>query len=151
MLAIGDGEIECVGSDDNEHEVIDAFITAWNSFRAKTYGGKSVGFNSINYDWSVILRRLVMLNMNGKFIFPPNFNRYTGEMDLMNVAWNFGYAAGNIKSMKVLAKILGIKPLVEDVTGADVFNMSIEDLILYNKSDVHVTREIFNKFNGVYF
>lgn len=150
--AVGSGEIICAHSDDlgGEKEVIRSFINSWNKFKSSNRDGNSVGYNSINYDWAVLRRRMSMLGLNAWVFIQPNMNRYYGEIDLMNVAYNFGYSVGKTKGLKTLAAILGIDPLVEDVDGSDVSILSKEELIEYNKSDVYLTREIFKKFNGVY-
>lgn len=142
--AIGDGEILCATGE--EKDILGAFFYDWNN---SGYNVKSIGFNSINYDWAVIMRRLSMTGLNKYMEKKPNMNRYTGEIDLMNVAYNFGYAAGKTKGLKTLCKIFDIEPLVK-ADGSMVTDMTEEELILYNKSDVHVVRELFRKFNGVY-
>ena len=144
-FAVGDGEIEFLIGD--EGEILEQFSQHWNQVRKD--GGVSCGFNSINYDWSLILRRFVANGIDP--LYPPNMNRYSGEIDLFNIASNFGYAAGRNKGLKDLAKLFGIEPLVEGMDGSMVDGMSVEDLELYNKSDVHLTREVFKKMNGVYF
>lgn len=146
--ASGNGDIVC--SVGEERKVITDFLNAWSTHCNKSYGGESCGFNSINYDWSVILRRTAILGLGSYLLNRPNFNRYTGEKDLMNVAWNFGYSAGKIKSMKTLAKILGIKIPAGDVSGKDVSSLTDEELFEYNVSDVYVLREIYKKFDGIY-
>lgn len=146
--AVGNEAIECVIGD--ERTVLLAFLDAWSTFRSKTYKGLSCGFNSINYDWSVILRRTAVLGMGDYLLTRPNMNRYSGEVDLINIAYNFGYSAGKIKSMKTLAKVLKITIPAGDVSGKDVKHLTDEELFEYNVSDVYITREIFKKFNGVY-
>lgn len=146
--AVGNEEIICtIGS---ETEILKTFLEAWKNFRAHSYNGKSVGYNSINYDWSVILRRTVILGLGEYLVYRPNMNRYTGEIDLANVAYNFGFAAGKMKGMKVLSKILGIEAPAGDKDGSMVADMDDAELIKYNISDVYVIREMFKKFNGVY-
>jgi len=147
--AIGNGEIRG-RSGHPEKELLRSFITDWNTFQSKSRDGKSVGYNSINYDWAVIKRRMAILGLNSWVFIQPNMNRYYGEIDLMNVAYNFGYSAGKTKGLKILSAILGIKPLVEDVSGEDVINLTSEEILEYNMSDVYLTREIFRKFNGIY-
>jgi len=134
----------------SEKEVISDFVEAWNNFSLRNQNAVSCGFNSINYDWAVIMRRLSILGLNKWLLSKPNLNRWSGEIDLMNIAWNFGYSAGSIKPMKTLARILSIEVPALDVSGADVADLSDEELVFYNRSDVIVTREIFKKFNGIY-
>ena len=142
--ALGDEDIKCsVGT---EKEMLYDFLIDWNKSGFNT---KSVGFNTINYDWSVLMRRLAMLGLNNWLEKKPNMNRYSGEIDLMNVAYNFGYSAGTTKGLKTLIKIMDIEPLFEG-DGSMVSGMSTEELIMYNVSDVHVIRELFRKFNGIY-
>jgi len=144
-FAVGEGEIEFLIGD--EGKILEEFSQHWN--KIKIEGGTSCGFNSINYDWSLILRRFVANGIDP--MYTPNMNRYSGEIDLFNIASNFGYAAGRNKGLKDLAKLFGIEALAEGMDGSMVDAMSDEDLELYNKSDVHLTREIFKKMNGVYF
>lgn len=133
-----------------EEDILKEFCEAWNRHSTK-HGNKSCGFNSINYDWSVVLRRLAVLERPHYILSVPNMNRFSGEMDLMNIAYNFGYTAGGRKGLKTLAGVLGIEIPTKEVSGADVASLSDRELIEYNKSDVHITREIFKKFNGIYF
>lgn len=146
--AVGESDIVCATGE--EQDILHEFCEEWNSHTARSEN-RSCGYNSINYDWSVILRRLAMLDLGHYILTPPNMNRYSGEMDLANVAYNFGYAAGKRKGLKTLAQLLNIEVPVKDVSGEDVATLDEEELIEYNKSDVHITREVFKKLNGVYF
>jgi len=146
--ASGNNNIVC--SVGKEQQVLIDFLKAWGNHLSRAQGGVSCGFNSINYDWSVILRRIAILGLGDYLLGKPNFNRYTGEIDIMNLAWNFGYSAGKIKSMKVLAKVLGISVPAGDVSGKDVSSLTDEELFEYNVSDVYVLREIYKKFDGIY-
>lgn len=146
--AIGENPVRCIVGD--ESIVLRHFLKVWGEFKSGNYDAVSCGYNSVNYDWSVILRRIVANNFGDFLLFRPNMNRFSGEIDLMALAFNHGYAAGKKKSMKTLAKLLGIKVPAGDVTGADVATLTSKELLEYNVSDVTVIREIFKKFNGVY-
>jgi len=147
-FAVGGDTIICLVGE--EKQIIKDFLDAWNNFRKDNYRGLSCGYNSINYDWSVILRRVAIFGLAELLLYRPNMNRFTGEIDLMNLAYNFGGAAGQKKGMKTLAKILGIDIPAEGVDGSMVASLTDQELMWYNASDVHVVREIFKKFNGVY-
>lgn len=149
-VAFAEGEGNIIVHTGKEEQVLKTFLDAWNTFRADCYRGKSVGYNSLNYDWSVILRRVAVLGFKDLLPYRPNMNRYSGEIDLMNIAFNYGGAAGKRKSMKTLAKVLGIDIPAGDIDGSMTEDLTDTELMWYNVSDVYVTREIFRKFNGVY-
>lgn len=109
--------------------------------------GSCIGYNILGFDLPYLLRRSMALGI--RVSFPPFLAKYRSEpvTDLMGILYNWGTA----KPLKDVAKMYGIHIPKEGVTGADVANLSDDEVAEYVKSDVVVTAELFKLMNGVYF
>jgi DNA polymerase elongation subunit (family B) len=126
----------------SEKDLIETF---WMEY--EHHYGKCIGYNIIGFDLPFLLRRSFALGIEVRF--PPNMAKYHDQpvTDIMGILYNWGPA----KSMKDAAKMYGIDIPKEGVTGADVANLSDEEVAEYVISDVLVTYGFFKKMNGVYF
>lgn len=120
----------------------------WESFNL--VGGRCCGYNILGFDIPFLLKRSMDLGVRPGTL--PNMAKYRTEptCDLMGIlsGWSWG---DNVKKLKWLAKRYNLEVLMPETDGAMVADMSNEDLIKYGLSDLHVTVQLYNKMNGVYF
>jgi hypothetical protein len=117
----------------------------WHQY--DTCGGKCVGYNVLGFDLPYILKRSMVHRLT--VAYPPNLRKFQTEpiTDVMAILYGWGIAKG----LKVVAKLYGLKPLVEDVCGDEVPNMTPEEEAQYCASDVKLTKDLYALMHGVYF
>lgn len=149
------GESVCVewdpetGNEVSFREVTEADVLTefWEAFAR--CGGNCVGYNILSFDLPYLLRRSMYLGVQVPYF--PVLARYRNEpvTDLMAILCNWdSYKA---KSLKQMARLLGITPLCPDADGSKVKDMDRQTLRTYQVSDVDLVQQLFKKMNGVYF
>ena len=125
----------------------DVLTEFWETFAR--CGGNCVGYNILSFDLPYLLRRSMYLGVQVPYF--PVLARYRNEQvtDLMAILCNWdSYKA---KSLKQMARLLGITPLCPDADGSKVKDMDRQELRTYQVSDVDLVQQLFKKMNGVYF
>ena len=125
----------------------DLLYDFWDAFTQ--CGGNCVGYNILSFDLPYLLRRSMYLGVQVPCF--PVLARYRNEpvTDLMAILCNWdSYKA---KSLKQMARLLGITPLCPDVDGSKVKDMDHQELRTYQVSDVDLVQQLFKRMNGVYF
>lgn len=141
VLDDGSGEDEKVV---NEWNILEAF---WSM--AKKCRGPLCGYNINGFDIPVILTRSIILGIPATRQFDT---KPWGKdlCDLMLKRWPRGQAG----KLKELAPLYGIEIPAEGVDGGSVLPLWEEDRLdlinEYVKSDVQVTRDLYNLFEGYY-
>lgn len=123
----------------------DILLTFWEVL--KYCRGNCVGYNILGFDIPYLLRRSLALGI--PVPYPPNLAKFRTEpiTDLMGILYNWGPA----KSLKQVAKLYSLPVLAEGVDGSQVKNLSKEELIKYQISDVRLVVDLWKRMNNVYF
>ena len=97
------------------------------------------------------MRRSLILGIQPKKI--PSLVRYRTfpNCDLFQIYCNWNTYSCKGKTLKWLAKRLGLEVDAEDVTGADVKNMNEDEVKRYVKSDVWLTIQLYQRMQGIFF
>lgn len=112
-------------------------------------GGRCVGYNIIGFDLPYLLRRSFALGVIPKYM--PSLVKYHTEptTDLMAILYNWG--AMPYKGLKQVAKLYGLPVECPEVDGSMVKNMTRDQLVAYQISDVKLTITLYQRMNGIYF
>jgi hypothetical protein len=108
--------------------------------------GRAVGFNVLAFDFPFLLARSMYLGVKPSLI--PNLAKFRTEPITDLYAIRYGWGPG--KGLKQCAKLLGIE-IPAPGSGAEVANMTYEELTAYQESDVILVQKMFERMNGVYF
>lgn len=128
----------------SEQKMLERF---WREF--SNCDGRCVGYNILGFDLPYLLRRSMALGVKPSIL--PVTARYRTEpvTDLMMILYNWG--SEKFKGLKQVAKLYGITNACEGMDGSMVKEMSVEDIIRYQKNDVQMVIDLYHKMNGVYF
>ena len=110
-------------------------------------GGRCVGYNILSFDLPYIMRRSIDLGVKNNISLHLAKYRIEPVTDLFGILYNWGMGKG----LKQVAKLYGLTNNAPDVSGADVANMPIEQVIAYCASDVSLTQQLYARMTGVYF
>jgi DNA polymerase elongation subunit (family B) len=129
----------------SEKEIITRF---WEGLNMTN--GCSVGYNTMGFDFPFIMRRSMDLGIRPGIT--PNLAKYRTEptTDLMGILFNWSWGE-NIKKLKWIASRYNLEVLAPEVDGAMVADMTDEELITYGLSDLHITVQLYERMNGIYF
>lgn len=145
--AFGDGPIQSIGVGEiSERDALVSFLRAFSEA-----GGASAGYNILQFDWPVILRRCFDLGLTLPDRAKPNLARYRTypTLDLMMVLANWNFQ--NVKPLKWVIKRYGIPNDLPDVDGSQVKDMQPHELRAYVENDVAITRALAERMRGIYF
>jgi DNA polymerase elongation subunit (family B) len=128
----------------SEPDMLDLF---WRHFA--DCRGVCVGYNILSFDLPYLLRRSMALGVGVPCL--PVLARYRTEpvTDLMQILYNWG--SDRYKGLKQVAKLYGLPVECPEVDGSQVKNLSAEELIAYQVSDVKLTVALYQRMNGIYF
>ena len=106
-----------------------------------------VGHNINQFDLPVIIWRSMKVGAHIP-ARPVDIRKYGGG-DTLDTMWALAHNEKNFTSLKAYADLLGIPRL--GATGADVPDMTDDEVWQYVRDDVRVTREVCRKTFGWYF
>jgi hypothetical protein len=110
--------------------------------------GRCAGFNIINFDLPMIQRRSMTLGVTPRLV--PQVRRYATDpvCDLMEVYFNWGRL--KYKSMKTVARLLGIPNPLAGVDRSQVAVMDEAALLTYVANDVDLETSLWERMDGIY-
>lgn len=145
--AIGDGDLQSMvigDGDTTEEKILAAFWSLVAEYKP------FVGYNVLGFDLPVIFVRSAILEVDSPLVLDQ---KPWGD-DVVDVMKK-RYPTGRAMKLKTLCRLYGVEPLIEDVDGSAVFDlMQAKDFATvgeYVRSDVHVVRELYKKFTGLFF
>lgn len=108
-----------------------------------------VGYNILGFDLPFILRR----SMDHSLLpgVTVQLAKYKDQPTTDLFALLSGWSWDGAKRLKWVANRYGLEVLAEGADGSQVADMSDEDLVVYGLSDLHVTRQLYRRMNGIYF
>ena len=142
--AVGDGEVQGAAVYDRMPEQ-EALKLIWNILDDQAFS-PIVGYNVLGFDLPVIFARSILLGVEATRAI--NMRKY-GNPDVIDLMVA-RFPSGRKKSLKTLAAQYGIEVPCPDVDGGDVFGMSPEERAEYVRSDVIVTRALYQRFRGYF-
>jgi len=144
--AVGDGEIFQVGTDGDLSQEAYVTQTFFNRIKTLNMGTTFIGHNVANFDIKVIKQRAMILGVPIPVVFPSKAKPWDTSLYDTMLQWD----AKDFVSMDLLAKAMGIEGK-GDMSGSDVYQYwkdgRYEEIAEYNKEDVRMVREIYNRMN----
>ncbi len=129
-----------------EKRMIGLFWLAFNQA-----GGRTVTFNGINFDFSFLLKRSLMLKPFVRPAMPPQLRRYQTEptRDLYAILTGWG---GHVPGygLKALCRTLGIENPLPELNGGAVATVPWWVEAAYCANDVALTAELARRMEGWY-
>lgn len=139
--AIDDNPVEGMVAGDNER---DALMVLWDLLAGARW---IVGWKVINFDLRFIFGRTVQNRLSPTRSISMRKFGNPDVIDLKVAVW--GNDTG-VKGLKQTARHFGIAIPAGDADGSKIGQMTIEEVLEYNKSDVAVTRALHELVGGMY-
>ena len=144
---IGNAPIQVALAEDTNSEAA-ALLAFWTALKE---GSRICGFNVLDYDLPIILRRSWMLGVRPTRML--DFRRYSTQsvIDLMQILYNWGKAPGpRYRGLKKVCEMFGIPNPLPELDGSQVAEMDTATRAKYCKNDVEMTRELARRTYGWY-
>ena len=150
-FAVDDGPIKYLyrTPDDSEKTLLFDFWKVLTDSYDVNFNPVWVGHNICEFDLPFIFKRCVVNNVKPSIILPHNAKPWGHDVfDTLYESMGLKFSGG---SLDRICKVLGIGEKTDGIGGADInqawFDGRHDEIIEYNKNDVHLTRELFKRLN----
>lgn len=123
----------------------DLLLHFWQVYAECT--GQTVGYNTIGFDFPVILRRSMQFGL----LVPKMVDLRPYQLDPTTDLMRIMYGTNQWKGQKWVAYRYGIDTEPDERGGGDVAGMTTAEIVRYLKDDVRRNVQLWQMMNGIYF